>query len=269
MQTLFNLDTDYAIESCDYHTYPTPILHPDRILPFHDLVFVLDGSWEIYQDGEPFLCEAGDAILLAAGHHHYGKVGCAPGTRTIFVHFYEIGAKEPGANSLAIETIVRHGNGYMLKRLLDELVFQNNIPATPENPGIVSSLLKTILCQIYTLQTVTGTANRSIYSVAKRILEDPSRFIPTKELADLAGMSERQFRTRFIQVFKQTPHNYQMSEKLRGAREMLLNYPEAGLKEIASCFGFYDAFHLSRSFKKAYGVSPTTYRKDNSSPGRI
>jgi AraC-like DNA-binding protein len=44
------------------------------------------------------------------------------------------------------------------------------------------------------------------------------------------------------------------------ARMFLENYPTMTLEMIAESLGFYDAFHFSRTFKKLYGVSPSSYR---------
>ena len=45
-------------------------------------------------------------------------------------------------------------------------------------------------------------------------------------------------------------------------RQFLLTQPGVKLHETALNFGFCDEFHLSRSFRRRYGVSPDRYRKD-------
>lgn len=44
-------------------------------------------------------------------------------------------------------------------------------------------------------------------------------------------------------------------------RQFLLTQPETTLREVALNYGFYDEFHLSKAFKKQFGVSPSKYRK--------
>jgi AraC-like DNA-binding protein len=36
--------------------------------------------------------------------------------------------------------------------------------------------------------------------------------------------------------------------------------PDWKLSQIATAFGFYDEFHMSKAFKQKFGVSPSDYR---------
>ena len=54
---------------------------------------------------------------------------------------------------------------------------------------------------------------------------------------------------------------FQMESKLEMVRQFLLTQPETTLREVALNYGFYDEFHLSKAFKKLFGVSPSKYRK--------
>ena len=58
-------------------------------------------------------------------------------------------------------------------------------------------------------------------------------------------------------------HAYQKERKLEMAASLLKTEPDMQLREIASMLGFYDEFHLSKSFKQKYGVSPREYRGKN------
>ena len=51
-----------------------------------------------------------------------------------------------------------------------------------------------------------------------------------------------------------------METKLEMVRDFLIHQPDAKLHEAALNFGFYDEFHLSKAFKKQYGVSPSKFR---------
>ena len=61
-------------------------------------------------------------------------------------------------------------------------------------------------------------------------------------------------------VYHQTFYAWQMEQKLEAVCQSLHNHPDITLKEIAVNFGFCDEFHLSRAFKKKYGVSPKYMR---------
>jgi AraC-like DNA-binding protein len=42
---------------------------------------------------------------------------------------------------------------------------------------------------------------------------------------------------------------------------MELQRSDATLDDLAEAYGFHDAFHLSKAFKRATGLSPRDYRK--------
>jgi AraC-like DNA-binding protein len=61
-------------------------------------------------------------------------------------------------------------------------------------------------------------------------------------------------------------HAYQKERKLEMAASMLMTDPDLQLREIANTLGFYDEFHLSKSFKQKYHISPKEYRNQFHNP---
>ena len=39
------------LDAANLVSYPEPSLHPDRVMSEHDLVFLIEGEWEICQSG--------------------------------------------------------------------------------------------------------------------------------------------------------------------------------------------------------------------------
>lgn len=76
------------------------------------------------------------------------------------------------------------------------------------------------------------------------------------QLAALSGLSMHRFATAFRQQVGMPPHRYQCHLRLRRARELL----REGLApaDIAVELGFFDQSHLSRHFKRHYGVTPAS-----------
>ncbi len=65
-------------------------------------------------------------------------------------------------------------------------------------------------------------------------------------------------------VFKrqrgETPMNYLTGLRIREAKHLLLQYPEAGIKEVGQMVGYGDPYYFSRHFKNKVGLSPSEYR---------
>ncbi len=62
-----------------------------------------------------------------------------------------------------------------------------------------------------------------------------------------------------------SPGQYLMTLRMQKARE-LLTYSLLSVKEIMAAVGFNDKSDFARSFKKAYGASPSEYRARSFDP---
>jgi AraC-like DNA-binding protein len=81
-------------------------------------------------------------------------------------------------------------------------------------------------------------------------------------LAEQCDLSPYQLLRQFRQQYGITPHAYWSQHRLQMARRLLLG--NAPLADIAQQCGFADQSHLTRAFKRQYGLPPGRYRQ----PGR-
>ena len=84
----------HTVASGNYVTSVHGMLHPDRILKEHDFLYILDGTWEIREDGVIYQLHSDDLLILAAGRHHYGLEMCNPGNRHMYIHVLPTRAEE-------------------------------------------------------------------------------------------------------------------------------------------------------------------------------
>ena len=80
------------------------------------------------------------------------------------------------------------------------------------------------------------------------------------DLAELCGLSVRQFESRFKDIFKTTPHQYVLRMKILKACQMIVE-AEYSIAEIASILNFYDQSAFTTQFKKQVGETPLQYIK--------
>lgn len=99
-------------------------------------------------------------------------------------------------------------------------------------------------------------------SVRRRILELMDARVDAgltlDELADEAGLSPTHFARAFKQSVGRAPHQHLMVVRLEHARR-LLESPNAGLSDVAARAGFADQAHLTRLFKRQFGVTPGAF----------
>ncbi len=78
------------------------------------------------------------------------------------------------------------------------------------------------------------------------------------KMAELVGLSEYHFCRMFAVSFKQTPHQYVLTQRIKLAQS-LLDEGKLPQAHIALQTGFSSQSHFSRSFKKQLGVTPRQY----------
>ena len=95
--------------------------------------------------------------------------------------------------------------------------------------------------------------------MAQRRLDDvPEAPATLADLAALAGVSRFQLLRGFARATGVTPHAYLLQRRVRLARQLLI----AGRApaEAAQEAGFADQSHLTRAFRRQFGVTPARYR---------
>lgn len=106
-------------------------------------------------------------------------------------------------------------------------------------------------------------ATREIAARVRLRIHDGETAVPTADLtmADLAAAADcsryAAYRA-FCSVYGMTPSDYQRQLRLRAARRLLA----AGLPlaAVAAETGFADQPHLTRWFRRCYGVTPGAYQ---------
>ncbi len=91
------------------------------------------------------------------------------------------------------------------------------------------------------------------------IAEHCARNIRLAELAELTGLSESYFCSAFKAATGLPPHQWQMRARVERARALLDEVPIA---EAAVAAGFADQSHLTRAFRRQFGVTPAAWLRD-------
>jgi AraC-like DNA-binding protein len=259
----FMIDGDREVIDCSHVFYTEPEKHPTRLLDFHDILYLVDGRWNILIEKEELQIGPGDVVVVPAGLHHYGDWLCSPNTKIMYVHFRvkkgdgpQIGDEE--TLKLPVPCLTHVDNTQIYSILQDILkTFHSNLPYR----GLrCSALLSLILCELSNQYTKAKTKqDKQILDIIEYMQEHSTHFFTIDELAVEAGLSPKSLTSRFKAETGQSIHKYQMNRKLEQIALMLQYNSHTSLKNMAYNFGFYDEFHLSSCFKKKFGVSPSNY----------
>ena len=267
----YRLDAVREVESAGHCYFRIPSVHPDRVMRYHDLIYLMDGEWTICQGSESFTMRPGQILILHAGQHHFGAEPCRAGTRTMYVHVSDGGdrilhdaggTEEPGA----LPSLIDCGDNTRIRRLFTDLIYYRSA-RSGNRDTVCSATAQLLFCELSDIVHGRESSSRVVYRTIRYIQDNPGRFLREDELSEHLAVSGRTLRDRFRAATGVTPYRYQMDLKLHAVAGMLVSFPEMTLRELALNYGFFDEFHLSKAFKRQYGISPAEYRKRSASAG--
>lgn len=266
MRNLLDTTQIRQVSYTNRNHYTEPQTHPDRTLPDHDLLLMTKGSWRIGQDETEYEIQEGDAVLLLAGHRHYGPSLCQPETENCFLHFTPLpgdrlseNAGQTRSHQLSLPVVIPCGSRPMVPYLMEEILRAFWGPL-PDRALRCSHLLGLLLCELALPQDRQAPANALANRAMTLIHAAGGRFLSIDELAGPLNVSRRTLTARFKEATGLSVHRYQLEQKLTAARLRLRHEDHFTLREIALNLGFYDEFHLSRLYKRRFGAAPSQDR---------
>jgi len=254
-----DISTNYTIESANYITCIDPKIHPDRIMPCHDFLYIIDGKWEIIEEENVYYLHSDDLLILEAGKHHYGVRPCSPNNRHMYIH--AIGMGKNTEDLREFQSLVHCRNNTKVKQLFEEII---SVLWSEEDLKMqrLQMLFGLFLCEIHKQQSNEHKSNINIVEQAVSIMQvAPQRFFASGEMATRLFVCEKTLNNLFRKEYGKTFYSYQMDRKLEMVRQYLILHRDSRLDEAARNFGFYDEFHLGKAYKKKYGISPKKHIK--------
>lgn len=114
---------------------------------------------------------------------------------------------------------------------------------------------------VYAQSLVSTAATDSRFIELSNILNSsPEQHIEVSEMADMCGMSLRNFHRSFVKDFGTTPNKYIQLKRLEKAKKLLAE-TDKSVEQIAGESGFADTSFFRSVFSRETGLTPTQYRK--------
>lgn len=154
-------------------------------------------------------------------------------------------------------------------RLVQEMSLEISTPTVFSYELIKSCLMQILITALReiserkTAPDYIGNWKETIVEAVKRYAENSdSSPISLKTIAHETHMSENYLNILFKSEVGKTIMQYVKEFRINKAKH-LLTATDASIKSIAIDLGYYDQYHFSKSFKKAFGMSPSRFRKTN------
>lgn len=217
---------------------------------------VIDGAQRSWSGIGTVEAGPGELIMVNPGEMHDGApLGTTRSWRMLYL--------EPGlvANQLehamgAVPPVARDAT----MAALFATVFGALTGARPDRLAGEEALIRllTWLARRHAGGTAREGAPPMVIRARQRLDDAPELPVTLAELASLAGVSRFQLLRGFARAFGATPHAYLVQQRVRLARRFLA----AGetLAGAATAAGFADQSHMTRAFRRQYGITPGRYR---------
>jgi len=264
-----SVDRNRALETANYSHFIEPVIHPDRTMSVHDIVLLVKGSWEIWEEDTAFLLGPGDVVFLSAGRHHYGVTGCSKGTRTLWIHacaeprdafLKTVRIPENTETEVYLPPFVSTERDSRFYGLFESII-RGYWSASATKRAMSRLLLSELLIELSARShTATDSSVTAIDHVIDYIEKHPGLFFSIDSLASQVGLSRRSLTTHFRKQTGDSVHGFQTKLKIRMATATFDHIPETPVKQVADMLGFHDEFHFSKTFKSLMGASPVQYK---------
>jgi len=268
MTSYFEIGAPRRLEIAQRSYFPTRTVHPSREHPgYHDIFYIDNGSWDIMCEGKYYELHEGDVVVLPAESSYKGISLCTEGTKTFFMHIVPTPGDtagndipDDGITRLPLETVIHCQHNPAVRELFEEIaqLYNSNLPESPEMQSV---LVQALICMLNKCSRQNGVNNCNIVHRCIDIMnQSPNVIFKEKDMAQRLFVTTKTLRAGFRRMYGKTFYEYQLDNKLGDVCLMLSDHPDMKLREIAYSLGFCDEFHLSKVFKKKYGVSPNQYK---------
>jgi AraC-like DNA-binding protein len=262
------ISTGYT-EIAPNSSYP-PSRHPDdhhfswsrgRILQAYQIVLISSGNGrlEFGADRKQVLISEGSIFLLFPGVWHR----FTPDRKTGWVeHWIECRGNAfdfaRDAGLLRIERPVHDSSQEIMTVFSAIHALAKDDPL--HNQTVLSTLGLQLLALLCRPTSINGDVAGRLVDQARMILmERCGTPLSVEDLARELGISYPYFRRLFREQTGMSAKQYQMTVRMRRARDFLVN-SDKSIKEIAGLLGFHSAFHFSNQFHRLTGCTPSDYR---------
>jgi AraC-like DNA-binding protein len=169
------------------------------------------------------------------------------------------GAVLPSANGYVRASLLR-----LIRRLMAETAMPGSL-SVQMSAGLAGQLLATVARAMAAVPAPSrsvgsGAAGQVTDTVAECLAwlqTRPPEIVPVTDLAQLAGLGERQFSDRFRALTGSTPHAWQQRRRLEHAAARLRRSGDILLTAIEG--GFEDLSHFTRAFKRHFRTTPRAW----------
>ncbi len=230
--------------------------HPERRIESDELIYVVNGRLDIFEQQQSFSLAGGEWLILRRGRRHGGLADYPQDLSFYWLHFID----EAGA----LDALPQHGRATRPERLTaycqSFLAEQQESEPDAETQQLLFSLIFREL-QRSEQAAAPGTNPTPLAAAAAKVIrlrfaEPLTTASLSRELRCNAEYLGRLYQLQYGESIARTVNRHRVEHAAR-----LLTGENVSIKEIMQQCGFNDPAYFRRQFRRRYAVSPGEFRR--------
>lgn len=244
-------------------------MHPTRVIDSHELIFVKQGTLDMWEDDRRFHLEPGHTLHLWPGRRHGSSLPMPPDLRFYWIHFEvePMNARADGSSPLVtkLPQVNYLTQPERLERLFRQfLEDQETGLLHPYAASLLTMLMLIEASQIHVEMTSASDDPNVVATWAHTYIRiNYNRPITTQWIARAVGYNPDYLGRIYRRVYGCTLTEAVHRRRVNVACEYLLD-TSMTIEQIAQVCGFSDPDYFRRVFRRYVGISPGTYRDERS-----
>ncbi|MFM2479804.1 helix-turn-helix domain-containing protein [Celerinatantimonas sp. YJH-8] len=215
--------------------------------PYHQLILPVKGTIEIAVDTFSGKVRVGECVVVKTGEMHY--YSAESNAKFVIADLKEL--PDQIAHTATIVFSITPPLLYYLNFIEQQLKYQVN--------GHIEKLIYDTFYYLLSDQRTLRQFDRRIRNVMNYIDINLSQHLSNPLLADIACLSQTQFKKLFKEQTKLTVTEYITKSRMEKA-EALLVHTDYSIQAISEIVGYTDITAFSRRFSTYFGLAPSKFR---------
>lgn len=245
-------------------------MHPTRVISSHELIFVKEGTLDMWENERAFHLEAGQTLHLWPGRQHGSTKPMPLGLKFYWIHFeiddspgtrdHESGEaftpfiKVPQVQSVARPERLEH----LYRMFLDD---QETGTLTPYTANLLTSLMLAEVAQTQEDKAVVSQNVKAVATWAHTYIKlNYEKSITAGKIAELLRYNPDYLGRIYAEAYGCTLTEAIHQRRIHVACQYLLD-TEMTIEQIAAKCGFADPDYFRRIFRRYMQTTPGKYRR--------
>lgn len=260
---MYKENSDLSLYSAGFEECTPGYSYGPTLRAYQLIHFVLSGEGEFRINEHVYHLKTGDAFLIPSGKITYYEASSKNPWSYAWISFIGISSE-----SYLYQIMTSTDDIYVIHDLQTDKYFKSINKIMHLDPARTSHYFEGNSILFHIISMLFEDINFSENMINKISILDEIKFyfdinyaenIKLKDVANHFGIHQNYLTRAFHNKFGISPKKYLMNLKLKKAARLLVT-TQLPVSMICNSLGFEDPLAFSRTFKKAYALSPTDYR---------